>query len=119
MEKSKTTECPHCHSKDDYYLTQSGQENCTNCEKIIWVGRIDGGPAFSVSNDAEDEGMSLRDYFAIHTDVSDFKFQDQETFEKFTGIKIVDIESGVKSAATGQAKLRYAFADAMLKESRK
>jgi hypothetical protein len=31
--------CPHCHSNDEYYETDTGFDNCTDCRMKIFVGR--------------------------------------------------------------------------------
>ncbi len=62
----KEIKCSHCGAKDDYFLTKSGLDSCTDCMRSIWVGRKDGSPAFPGTDGNDDtwEGMSLRDYFA-------------------------------------------------------
>jgi hypothetical protein len=43
--------CPQCHSHDEYYETESGVSECTNCRAVIFVGKKQQEP-------------TLRDYFA-------------------------------------------------------
>lgn len=88
------------------------------------------GPAFPVlhvytDRDGEvdsrsDEGMSLRDYFAVHADIGDV---DQLTMT--TGVRLLgrncplmqaDTKACLEWWAEYRARLRYIEADAMLKE---
>lgn len=80
-----------------------------------------GGPAFPMSGDPNvdfDRGMSLRDYFAAKADISGCKTT-IENMIQFAGVDIGDGDDPVlkvfELAAAFQAKLRYMYADAMLK----
>lgn len=108
---SKEIKCCYCGSKDEYNPTTSGTDNCTNCRKQIYVDRIDGGPAFHVSNDADDEGMSLRDYFAGQALIG---LLASETVE----MHYVDGFNN-KTRHEAVANEAYLTADAMLKEREK
>lgn len=84
----------------------------------------DGGQAFPYTYPS-DPGMTLRDYFATHSDVSDYELHDfgqlcalagepepDRTAADYT-LRIIDVST--KAAA----KLRYMLADAMLAERQK
>lgn len=60
-------------------------------------------------------GMSLRDYAAIHTDISKVNFPDLETVADYAGATVPDDYLGMlRVAIKAQAKIRYEMADAML-----
>ncbi len=89
----------------------------------------DGGPAFPLDRENAlmpvtdmggrdvSSGMSLRDYFAAHADIADYKIGSLERAAAFVGIEAPqadDVEALMYLGAALQAKLRYMFADAML-----
>ncbi|MEY4034570.1 MAG: hypothetical protein RL492_1764 [Verrucomicrobiota bacterium] len=86
----------------------------------------DGGPAFPMPEwqDAHgtiipaEYGMSLRDYFAIHADVSGTQFPTIQAMADFIGVDLPnnpDFSFLMQVAAMAHAKIKYAVADAMLK----
>jgi hypothetical protein len=80
-------------------------------------------PAFpgAVNHDAP-PGMSLRDWFAGHVDLTGYNFSNTDTASKCLGIDPPFDESADEMARFGhrlQAALRYAIADAMIAERSK
>lgn len=86
----------------------------------------DGGPAFpgGYMVDQKDRGpvvifapgMSLRDYAAIHADMSQMRFGSTAEAAEFMGEPIpTDLAGAIRLSARAVARLRYEFADAMLK----
>lgn len=82
----------------------------------------DGGPAFPhmMTKGHADyaTGMSMRDYFAIHADLGKTEFGTADELSKFAGIAIpIDPTPAdlLWVSAVAAAKIRYLFADAMLK----
>lgn len=83
----------------------------------------DGGPAFPVAEDHKvadslpwTAGMSLRDYAAIHADLSQMRFGSAAEAAEFMGEPIpADLAGAIRLSARAVARLRYDFADAMLK----
>ncbi len=82
-----------------------------------------GGPAFPFqANDASNvkmqtNGMTLRDYFAIHADVSKFEFGRLEDAARLLGMSVpdqIDMAALMEFGLKAQAKLRYMVADAMI-----
>lgn len=68
------------------------------------------------------EGMSLRDYFAIHADVSKFEFHNADDLADKLGIARFDGEDALDVIRFGcevNAAIRYRLADAMLAERAK
>lgn len=87
-----------------------------------------GGPAFPYSDNGylkSEDGMSLRDYMAIHSEVSGTDFGSMENLAEFAGVSRDDVPSSddleriIKLSAQAIAKLRYINADAMLAEREK
>lgn len=83
---------------------------------------IDGGPAFpgAPAGSHGAPGMSLRDYAAIHADLSRMVFPDTDAAAAFLGEPApVDLNEAIALSARVAARLRYQFADAMLAERSK
>lgn len=79
----------------------------------------DGGPAFArpagSHHGGSQAGVSLRDYAAIHADLSKVDFPDLTTVAEYVGEPVPDDYFGMlRMAAKAQSKLRYELADAML-----
>ena len=77
----------------------------------------DGGSAFPHHPEAfsSHKGMTLRDYFAVHADMS-LQVNDTSWAEQFVGSPFPDdILGQLKWQAELAAKCRYVLADAMLK----
>lgn len=87
----------------------------------------DGGPAFPVIFEhdegrcvSEQEGMSLRDYFAAHAPLHDLKFASTKTAAKFVGCEVPKTDEAVVVVAMkAAAKASRIFADAMIEELKK
>lgn len=93
--------------------------------------RNTGGPAFPgskiktdrdvnfTSADKTHPGMTLRDYFAIHSYIADTKFPNLEIAAKFLGEPVPDDRDFIAVVNFGArlaARLRYIAADAMIAE---
>jgi hypothetical protein len=80
-------------------------------------------PAFPRSYVADGHnGMSLRDYMAIHANVEDTQFSSIADLCEFVGEEArsnMEMPEMIALAAKAAAKLRYQFADAMLAERAK
>lgn len=84
----------------------------------------DGEPAFAAmgigaSDDVYHEtGMSLRDYAAIHADLDKLEFATLDSLLEFVGADAPqhDLTMGelIELSAKAAAKVRYAYADAMI-----
>lgn len=87
----------------------------------------DGGPAFPCGREWhedrsgvsrwEENGMSLRDYAAIHTDMDGLRFPSIHDAAKFMGEKPPDSDNTMDVLMLSmrvEARLRYMKADAML-----
>lgn len=65
-------------------------------------------------------GMSLRDYAAIHADITKVAFPDVQSLADFCGEAVPQDRFGLLAlSARAQAKIRYMHADAMLAERAK
>lgn len=85
------------------------------------IGDPDTGEILSF-READHPGMTLRDYFAIHTDISDTKLPNLETASEFLGEPMPDtsdINAYMTFGARLAAKLRYLAADAMIEARNK
>lgn len=84
-----------------------------------------GGPAFPAHPehyDNDSTGMTLRDYFAIHADLSKMEFNSMSALVEFVGEEEPDSIDDAYVMGLGarvNAKLRYLLADAMLAERKK
>lgn len=91
-----------------------------------------GGPAFPFAYKTSDginetvhinEGMTLRDYAAIHADLDKLEFATLDSILEFVGAAAPehDITMGeiIELSAKAAAKVRYAYADAMIAEREK
>ena len=84
----------------------------------------DGGPAFAnmTANSCgpvnpRREGMSLRDYAAIHADIDGYKFTSMSMAAAFAGMPDPgreDLIAQFEVSAACVARMRYMLADAML-----
>lgn len=90
----------------------------------------DGGQAFPGSYMADhkdrgpvlihEPGMTLRDYAAIHADLSRMQFPDTNAAAAYLGEPAPDdLNEAIDLSARVAARLRYQFADAMLAERAK
>lgn len=103
-------------------MSSHTESNAMNTQNID-----DGGPAFPVSQEVSQAhygcsdgylGMSLRDYPAIHTDVSGFVLTNGD-IKHLTSYEMnedfwTDPELPIRAKAEAIAKIRYMHADAMI-----
>ena len=77
-------------------------------------------PAFplALGDGYSHDGMTLRDWFAATIPIEGMKFNTFEEAEKFLGEELPDLSDALATMAFGmrlEAKIRYQYADAMLK----